>query len=205
MDTSAAKYAYADDLALMHTAFSWHETERVLSQDMASLSAYLIKWRLKLSETKTVSTAFHLNNKEANRELNIIINGSRLKHEPSPFYLGVKLDRSLTYRRHLENVRMKITARNRLIRRLTGTQWGADAPTLRTAALALVFAPAEYCAPVWCRSAHTHLVDTCLNEAMRTVSGCLRPTPVEYLPILAGIQPLSFAALEQLSRSPTGP
>ena len=84
---------------------------------------------------------------------------------------------------------MKITARGRLLRRLTGTQWGANASTLRTTALALVYAPAEYCAPVWCRSSHTHLVDTCLNDAMRTVTGCLLPTPKDCLPVLAGIQP----------------
>ena len=32
-------------------------------------------------------------------------------------------------------------------------------------------------------------LDTALNSAMRTVSGCLRPTPVNQLPILSGIAP----------------
>ena len=37
-------------------------------------------------------------------------------------------------------------ARTVLIRRLAGTRWGASTPTLRTSTLALVYAPAEYCA-----------------------------------------------------------
>ena len=60
---------------------------------------------------------------------------------------------------------------------------------MRTAALSLVYPTAEYCAPVWCRSAHTRLIDSVLNDALRIVTGCLRPTPTDYLPILAGIQP----------------
>ena len=69
--------------------------------------------------------------------------------------------------------------------------WCRSAHTrlLRTPALSLVYSTAEYCAPVWCRSAHTRLIDSVLNDALRIVTGCLRPTPTDYLLILAGIQP----------------
>jgi len=60
---------------------------------------------------------------------------------------------------------------------------------LRTATLALVHSTAEYCAPVWCRSAHTSLIDPTINDALRIVTGCLHLTPADNLPILAGIQP----------------
>ena len=56
------KFAYADDLALLHSSGNWKDLEGTLSQDMSTLSAYLQTWRLKLSHTKTVTTAFHLNN-----------------------------------------------------------------------------------------------------------------------------------------------
>ena len=78
-----------------------------------------------------------------------------------------------------------------------GTGWGASVSTLRTATLALVYAPAEYCAPVWSRSAHAHLVDASLNNSLRTISGCLRPTPVEQLPVLAGIPPADLRRKSQ--------
>jgi len=65
------------------------------------------------------------------------------------------------------------------------------ATTLRIATSALVHSTAEYCAPVWCRSAHTHLIDLpsttpCLHLAM---TRCLHPTSGNNLPNLAGIQP----------------
>ncbi|KAJ8393080.1 hypothetical protein AAFF_G00067630 [Aldrovandia affinis] len=36
------------------------------------------------------------------------------------------------------------------------------------------------------------LVDTVINSALRIVTGCLKPTPVSYLPVLAGIAPASL-------------
>jgi len=93
------------------------------------------------------------------------------------------------YGRHLESLRKKLTSRVALLRRLACSGWGAGATTLRTATLDLVYSTTEYCAPVWCRSAHTCLIDTTINDALRNVTGCLRPTPVDNLPIHAGIQP----------------
>ena len=187
--TISQKYAYADDLALMHTSKDWKTLEGTLSQHLTTLSAYLQTWRLKLCHTKTVTTAFHLNNREAKRELKLFNNGKLLPYCPTPNYLGVKLDRSLSFRHHLEALRKKLSTRVTLLRRLAGSGWGVGAKTLRTAALSLVYTTAEYCAPVWCRSAHTRLIDSVLNDALRIVTGCLRPTPTDYLPILAGIQP----------------
>ena len=66
---------------------------------------------------------------------------------------------------------------------------------LSTAALSVVYSTAEYCAPVWCRSAHTCLKDNFLNDALRIVTECLRPTRTNYLPILSGIQLSEFCRL----------
>ena len=55
-----------------------------------------------------------------------------------------------------------------------------------------VHSAAEYCAPLRCRSAHTCLIHPANNDALRIVTGCLRPTPADNLPILAGIQPVEL-------------
>ena len=105
----------------MHTSKDWKTLEGTLSQDMTTLSAYLQTWRLKLSHTKTVTTAFHLNNREAKRELKIFNNGKLLPYCPTPTYRGVELDRSLTFRHHLEALRKKLSTRVTLLRRLAGS------------------------------------------------------------------------------------
>ena len=87
------KFVYADDLALLHSFENWKDLEETLSQDMSTLSMYLQTWRLKLSHIKTVMAAFHLNNREAKRELKVFNNGRLLPFCPTPTYLEVKLDR----------------------------------------------------------------------------------------------------------------
>ena len=101
------KFAYDDDLALLQSSGNWKDLEGTLSQDMSTLSVYLQTWRLKLSHTESMTTAFHLNNREAKRELKVYNNGRLLPSCPTPTYFGVKLDRSLTFCHHLVAVRKK--------------------------------------------------------------------------------------------------
>jgi len=131
------------------------------------------------------STSIH--NANARHELDIRLNGQRIRHDPTPTYLGVTLDRSLTYHEHLKRTAAKVNTRNNLLKKLAGSTWGASAQTLKTSAPALCYSSAEYCTPVRSRSSHTKLIDVQLNTAMRTITGTLRPTPLPWLPVLSNI------------------
>ena len=184
---TSQKYAYADGLALLYASRDWKAVE-----DNFSLSPDL---EAALSNTKTVTVAFHLNSREAKRELNAYNNGNLLPPCPVPTYLGVKLNRSLAFRHHLEALRKKLSTRVALLRRLARSGWGAGAKTLHISALSLVYSIAEYCAPVWCRSTHTRLIVSIINDALRIVTRCLRPIPTRNLPVLLGIQPAELRRL----------
>ncbi|KAE8298906.1 hypothetical protein D5F01_LYC03416 [Larimichthys crocea] len=82
----------------------------------------------------------------------------RLQSQPSPTYLGVKLDRTLSFKQHLDSVKGKTT----LIRHRAGTTWEATTKTLRISTEALVFSAAEYCAPVWSHSTHAQKLPSTL-------------------------------------------
>ena len=187
--TKSRKFIYADDICLGTQAHTFAELECTLSSDMDRMAGYCHRWRLKPSATKTVSSIFHLHNASAHRELSVRLNGQHLKHDKNPVYLGVTLDRTLGNREHLVKTAAKVKTRNNLLSKLVGSRWGANACTLRSSALALCYSAAEYCAPVWARSAHTHLVDVQLNSTMRLITGTLKPTPLPWLPVLANIPP----------------
>ena len=72
-------------------------------------------------------------------------------------------------------------------------------------ALCLVYSTSEYCALVRHRSAQTRLIDSSLNDVMRIVNGCLRPTPMDYLPILEDIQPSKLRQQEATLSQVDGP
>ena len=165
-DTLSSKYIFADDVALAAACPSFREVEEVLTEDMEKTSKYMQKWRLKISTNKTVTSIFYLRNRNAGLEIKVKTpNGDTLPFEPHPKYLGVTLDRSLTFLKHCLGVKQKVFTRVALLRRLVSTKWGASFRTIRTSALAPAYAPAEYCAPTWSRSAHARQIDVPLDKA----------------------------------------
>ena len=49
--TVGRKFAYADDLTILHYASNWQALAGALTQEMTTLFFYLYKWKLKLSTT----------------------------------------------------------------------------------------------------------------------------------------------------------
>ena len=119
----------------------------------------------------------------------MVWNKSELENTPHPKNLGVTLDRTLGYKQHTHNTKMKVATRNNLMRKLSNSKWGANAGTIRTTTLLLSYSVAEYAAPVWARSPHVQKLNTELNSACGAVTECLKPTNVEDLYLLAGIAP----------------
>jgi hypothetical protein len=63
---------------------------------------------------------FHLNTHAANKQLDVMFNGTSIKHHDHPKYLGVTLDRTLTFKSHLEKVAKKVS-------KLASTKSGSNA------------------------------------------------------------------------------
>lgn len=132
-NTHSRKFIYADDIAIGAQAKKFEEIEKALRSDLQRMSFYFAKWRLKPNANKTTSITFHLNNLQANRKLKLKLNGRKIKHDKYPRYLGVILDRSLTYRPHLES---------------SHNLRGCSAKTLRITTQSIIMSVADYCSPV---------------------------------------------------------
>lgn len=187
--TKSRKFGYADDWAIATKNNDILEAEKDLSDDLTLLGKYFRQWRLKPNASKTEVSCFHLSNQSANMKLKVSFESQLLKHNHTPKYLGVTLDRTLSFRYHLEKTAAKLKTRNNILQKLCGSKWGSSCHVLKTSALGLVYSAAEYCAPVWLNSKHTKLVDVQLNNTMRIITGSIKPTPVFWLPTLSNIPP----------------
>ena len=123
------------------------------------LTHYYRSNSLRANPENTQVTAFHLRNRETKRSLQVSWNGVDLENTDTPKYSGVTLDRTLSYKTHIHNTKMKVATRNNLLKKLANSRWITNARTIRTTALALCYSTAEYATPVWKgRLMHTYWI-----------------------------------------------
>ena len=181
-----SKYMYADDSALLARGKTTIAVQADLQADANALADYYRKWKLRLNPSKCVSVLFNLGPRKP--DLVIILNGEKVPAESSFKYLGVELDRSLTYNQHCTNTAEKLQKRVNLIRMLAGKSWGTKPRSLRISSLALVQSVADYACSVWHNSAHAPKVDRKMFQAMRIVSGTPMNTKTDFLPLVSNME-----------------
>ncbi|KAJ8399018.1 hypothetical protein AAFF_G00416850 [Aldrovandia affinis] len=79
-----------------------------LTTALDELLLYYKRNHLHANPAKTQVCSFHLRNREANRPLNIKWCGTPLEHCTHPVYLGVTLDRTLSFKEHIKNTKYKV-------------------------------------------------------------------------------------------------
>ena len=187
LPTDCSRFIYVDDLCITKQQSDFQHVEQTLELALDEMSIYYSRNHLKLNPAKTQICCFHLRNRYSKHKLNVTCNGLELDHYPNPIYLGVTLDRPLSFKQH--DPKAKVNTRNNLLRKLTNSRWGAHPATVRTTALALCFSTAECACSSWGLSRHTGHVDIALNDTRRIITGCLNATPIPCLYALAGIAP----------------
>ena len=70
----------------MRATSNWKTLEETISQDIATISLYIQKWKLKLSTAKMVSAALHLNHKEGQHKLSISVKGQAIPYCTKPMW-----------------------------------------------------------------------------------------------------------------------
>ena len=143
-------FIYAEDLRIASQGNDFNNIEASLTSAMSTMTPYYDTNQMRANPSNTQVCAFHLRNREAKRELNVVRNDTRLSNTTTPVYQGVHLGRTMCYKTHIEKTKMKVNARNNIIRKFANSKWSARlASTIRPSCLALCYSAAEYACPVW--------------------------------------------------------
>ena len=82
--TESLKFGYADDWTLAIQSKTYSHIESTMSLDIEHLNEYFDNWKLRLNTKKTVATCFHLDNKQAARNLKVTLAGDMLVYDFAP-------------------------------------------------------------------------------------------------------------------------
>jgi hypothetical protein len=121
-------FQYTDYIAVTYQVKTFDECENNLEADIKVLNQFFHRWYLQPNPRKTEMCVFHLNTHPANKQLDVMFNGTSIKH----------VNRTITFKSHLEKAAKKVSSRVNLVRKLAGTKWRSNANTLRTASLLLI-------------------------------------------------------------------
>ncbi|GBO37413.1 putative RNA-directed DNA polymerase from transposon X-element, partial [Araneus ventricosus] len=129
----------------------------------------------------------------------ILLNGNVIPVVSEEKFLGVLLDRKLTFKPHVSNLKKKCNKSLDLLKVLSSKSWGADYDTLLKIYRALVLSKLDYCSIVYGSAAKTVLqsLDSVHHQGLRLISGAFRTSPVQSLYVMTGELPLQLRREKQ--------
>ncbi len=140
---------FADDVSLISSFRNKFVAEKELQRAFTAVAKWSTSKKMVLNVNKCEVTFFSTNFHEVNWQLTIIANNTRLLHNPQPKFLGVTLDRLLTFGPHTQSISIKAAARCRVLTSLTAKEWGWRKDQLMKVYKVLQLSLLPYAAPVW--------------------------------------------------------
>lgn len=96
---------FADDTAVLVTHKDPEMATRILQNHMNKIQSWLQTWRIKANETKSVQVTFTMNRDTCPP---VQFNNNQLPQADEAKYLGIHLDRRLTWRKHISTKRKQL-------------------------------------------------------------------------------------------------
>ena len=106
---------FVDETNLLNFSNSIKTINKQVNYDLKNLTNWLNANKICLNVSKTELVLFKSPKKLINHELKIILNGKRLYETNSVKYLGVKIDKGLTWKEQINNVSMKLNKANAML------------------------------------------------------------------------------------------
>ena len=124
----------------------------------------------------------------------LTINGINISSTDSIFFLGLKFDRKLSWKTHIEYLKDSCIKKLNVMRSLQNAKWGADRQTLILFYQTFIRAKLDYGCHLY-DSAHTRIKDklnTIQNSALRLATGTIRTTNIKRLEVETDVPSLQL-------------
>ena len=167
LPTDLVTAMYADDVSFLASSVSTQHAEASAQAAVNIVVNWSREWKLVLNGSKSETSCFSLGGVWCP---NIRINNRVVRYEPNPKLLGVTLDRTLTFGKHVERITARASQKQHILRAVSHSSWGWRKPDLRKIYLSLVGSILNYAGAAW----QPWLSQTHINSLERAQNRCLR-------------------------------
>ena len=202
---------YADDLAIWSSCPSVPTAVEATQGALFRLEHWYEYWCLPLNPSKCGASFFLVDPHQANLDPNLLL-GSRLYFYPTPTFLGVTFDRTLSFSKHVSSLKAKFFPRLKTLRCISASSWGPSKESLSVLCKSFLRPLLTYASPGW----FPFLSATNFTKLERLHRATSRPSPATSRPPLfhffseASLPPLrvtlphfTFLLYERALRFPT--
>ena len=181
---------YADNLAIWSSSPSVPTVVVATQGALTQLERWSEHWCLPLNPSKWEASFFSVDPHQANFQPNLLLLGSRLRFNPTPTFLGVTFDRTLSFSKHVSSLKAKVFLRLKALRCISASSWGPFKESLSLLHKSFLRPLLTYPSPGWFPFlSATNLIklERLHQAASRAITGCLSSSPIPLLLIEASL------------------
>jgi len=192
--------AYADDLAIVIYESSRAKIEEKATQAIDTICKWCTQYKLQIAPHKTkailVKGSFH-----RERMPRLMVLGRKIDFVDEHKYLGVYIDRKLSFLPHLQHLRNKIATLVVIIRKTVHEEWGLRRGAYTLLYKCLYLPIIVYGAEVWYeRVSHSHakrILNSIQRKLLIVMTKACRTASTAALQVIAGCMPLELEVIQK--------
>ena len=140
---------YDDDLAIWSSSPSVTTAVEATQAALFRLERWSEYWCLSLNPRKCEASFFSGDPHQANLQPNLLLLGSHLRFNPTPTFLGITFDRTLSFSKHVSSLKAKFFPRLKVLRCVSASSWGPSKESLSVMYKFFFRSLLTYASPGW--------------------------------------------------------
>ena len=184
LPSSVSCSLYADDLAIWSSSPSVPTAVEATQGALFRLERCSEYWCLPLNPRKCKASFFSVDPHKANLQSNLVSPNSRLRFYPTPTFLGVTFDRTLSFSKHVSSLKAKFFPRFKALRCISASSWDPSKESLSVLYKAFLRPLLIYASPGWfpfLSNTNITELESFYRAASRAITGFLSSSPIPIL------------------------
>ena len=149
LPSSVSCSLYADDLAIWSCSPSIPTAVEATQGALIQLERWSEYWCLPLNPSKCEASFFSVDPHQANLQPNLLLLGSRLRFNPTPTFLGVTFNHTISFSKHVSSLKAKFFPRLKALRCISASSWSPSKKSLSVLYKSFLRSLLTYASPGW--------------------------------------------------------